>query len=152
MFENPVTQRIAAFLADVGIPVRAGSSGAGWLLPGLTIDRDGIAVDESALKYPGDLLHEAGHWAVHDPDQRATADVNAFGDAAEEMAAIAWSYAAALHIGIDLAIVFHPDGYRGGSAAILENFAVRRYFGVPLLQYYGLTTMAEYPAMARWMR
>jgi hypothetical protein len=77
------------------------------------------------------------------------------------MAAIAWSYAAALHVGIDPAVVFHADGYRGGSAAILDNFSEGHFFGVPLLQWYGLTYDADqalrqgatpFPAMRQWVR
>ena len=152
MFENPLTERIAVFLWEIGLPVRSATRQDSWLLPGLTIDRDGIAVDEAAMKYPGDLLHEAGHLAVCEPARRVTVDRGSFGDAAEEMAAIAWSYAAALHIRIELAVVFHPDGYKGGSAAILENFGEGRFFGVPLLQYYGMTDATAYPAMRRWVR
>ncbi len=146
MFENPLTERIAVFLRAIGLPMRPATRQGNWLLPGLTIDRDGIAVDEAALKYPGDLLHEAGHLAVSEPGQEL------FTDGGQEMAAIAWSYAAALHIGIDPAVVFHLAGYNGGSTAILENFGQRRYFGVPLLQYYGMTTTVAYPSMSRWVR
>ena len=35
--------------------------------------------------------------------------------------AIAWSYAAALEIGIPPEIVFHPDGYRGASESMLQT-------------------------------
>ena len=72
-----------------------------------------------------------------------------------------WSYAAALHIGIELAVVFHSGGYRGGSQAILKNFSQERYFGVPLLQWFGLTAdkknaaqlqVAPYPHMLKWLR
>ena len=86
---------------------------------------------------------------------------DAASDGGEEMASIAWSYAAAIHLGIEPAVVFHPDGYRGGSAAILDNFTHGRYFGVPLLQWFGMTfepNQAEtgggeaFPAMRRWIR
>jgi hypothetical protein len=33
----------------------------------------------------------------------------------EEMAAIAWSYAACVHLGLEPTVVFHSDGYKGGS-------------------------------------
>ena len=55
------------------------------------------------------------------------------------MMVIAWTYAACLEIGIDPRIVFHPDGYKVGSESILENFGEGRFFGVPMLQYVGLT-------------
>ena len=77
------------------------------------------------------------------------------------MGAICWSYAAALHLGIDPAIIFHPHGYRSGSDSLLENFREGRYLGVPLLQWMGLTYeprqasergCAPYPHMTRWLR
>jgi hypothetical protein len=75
--------------------------------------------------------------------------------------AIAWSYAAALHLGIDPAIVFHAGGYRGGSTALLENFGRGRYLALPTLQWLGLAYdkrraaeagVAPFPAMRRWLR
>jgi len=82
-------------------------------------------------------------------------------DPAEEMAAIAWSYAAALEMDLDPAVVFHEHGYRGGGDSILENFRAGRYFGVPMLEYYGMTLnersaeecgMTPYPRMLSWLR
>jgi hypothetical protein len=77
------------------------------------------------------------------------------------MAAIAWSYAAARRLDLDLAILFHPDGYKGGAASLAENFAAGRYIGVPMLQWFGMTLEPRqareqgaepYPHMLRWMR
>jgi len=79
----------------------------------------------------------------------------------DEIATIAWSYAAALHLEIDPTIVFHAGGYRGASAAYIENFNAKRYVGVPLLQLYGMTVeprfaaarqVDPFPHMLRWMR
>jgi hypothetical protein len=94
------------------------------------------------------------------PAERIACDGNAGPDAGAEMAAIAWSYAAALHIGLPPEVVFHPNGYRAGASSILENFSQRRFFGVPLLQCYGLTTDPSgkfpgetmYPNMSAWLR
>jgi hypothetical protein len=69
----------------------------------------------------------------------------------EELGAIAWSYAAALHLQLDPGVVFHEHGYRGGSQSMLENFAAGRYIGVPMLQWRGLCGN-EYPRMLRWLR
>ncbi len=95
------------------------------------------------------------------PSERRTAITGEAGDdAGYEMAAIAWSYAAALHIGLDPAIVFHPTGYRGSSQAIMENFAAGRYIGVPILEWLGLTIsqpgneaqgVTPYPHMLKWL-
>jgi len=76
------------------------------------------------------------------------------------MAAIAWSYAAALYSGVDPRVVFHSGGY-GGGQAILENFIQGRNFGVPLLEWFGLTVdiknaallvVPPYPHMVKWLR
>lgn len=159
-FEDPVIARIAAFLERIGIPLIVEAVPDDTLLPGATVRRGALVFDPDRLPWPGDLLHEAGHIAVTDPAVRDTLDAVS-DSAAEEMAAIAWSYAAALEIGVDPVIVFHEEGYRGGSASILENFNAGRYFGVPVLDYFGMTAeakwaeakgMAPYPKMARWLR
>jgi len=160
-FADGATQRIVAFIRDIGLTVAAGTLDEPGAVPGIRIEHGALVVDESQLRFPGDLLHEAGHLAVAEPARRPTMNGDAASDGGEEMASIAWSYAAAIHLGIDPAVVFHSDGYRGGSAAILDNFTQGRYFGVPLLQWFGMTyepNHAEkhpgepFPAMRRWIR
>ena len=82
-------------------------------------------------------------------------------DGGDELGAIAWSYAAALHLRLDPSVVFHEHGYHGGSQSILENFAAGRYIGIPTLQWRGLTLdekkaralgVKPYPHMLRWLR
>jgi hypothetical protein len=142
--------RIAGFLAGIGIPVTMEPAGDG-LLPGLAVRGGGIVADPGRLLYPGDLLHEAGHIAVTDPALRpALCDVS--DDPGEEMAAIAWSWAAAAELGLDPEVLFHADGYRGGSAAIIDGFSTGRWFGVPLLACWGMTEEAIFPRMIRWLR
>lgn len=159
MADTP-TDRMIAFIRHAGIAVSAGEVPGDSFLPGLTVRDGGIVYDPARLAYPGDLLHEAGHIAVSDPAARPTLSAIS-DDPGEEMAAIAWSYAAACAIGIDPAVVFHPHGYRGGATAIIDNFAAGRYFGVPMLEWFGmaadkadaaLTGEARYPAMRRWLR
>lgn len=155
-----ITDRILAFLGEVGIPVEAGAPGEGSLLPAMTVRHGKLIYDPERLEWPGDLLHEAGHIAVTDPAVRTSlSEISS--NPAEEMSAIAWSYAAALAIGIDPAIVFHQAGYRGGSDSLLENFAAGRYLAVPMLQWYGMAFedrtaiergAAPYPHMQRWLR
>jgi len=160
-FADAATQRIVEFIRGIGLTVAAGELDGPGAVPGIRIEHGALVVDESQLRYPGDLLHEAGHLAVADPARRPTMSGDVASDGGEEMASIAWSYAAAIHLGIDPAVVFHPDGYRGGSGAILDNFTQGRYFGVPLLQWFGMTfepAQAEthggepFPAMRRWIR
>jgi hypothetical protein len=158
---NPVTARIAGFLALIGLNTEPAALAEPTFLDGLTIRHGTLLVDESRLTYPGDLLHEAGHLAVTPGEKRAQVHHNAGVDPGEEMMAIAWSYAAALHLAIDPAVVFHSGGYRGGGQAIVDNFAQGRYFGVPLLQWIGLTAdkssaallgVPPYPHMLKWLR
>jgi hypothetical protein len=150
-FLNPVTNRIAGFLNGIGLPVRAGEIPDRTILPGIHVAGGGLIVDEARLAYPGDLLHEAGHLAVAPAAQRKSLEGDAGDSGGEEMAAIAWSYAAAVHLGLSLDVVFHAAGYRGGAGAILENFAAGRYVGVAFLKWIGLTGDA-YPQMTRWLR
>ena len=126
-------------------------------LPGLTIERGGLVIDESRLEYPGDLLHEAGHIAVAPPEARplmsgSLDDVPGLDTATLEWAAIPWSYAAALAIGIDPAIVFHEGGYHGHSAGLLSNFQLGVPIGLHLLVDAGMTSGDEFPKMLRWLR
>jgi hypothetical protein len=155
--EHPETlATIVDFIRGVGIVVETAALPEDGFLPAIAV-RDGrLVYDPDRLQYPGDLLHEAGHIAVTDPALRPT--VSEFdGNGGDEMAAIGWSYAAALAAGIDPSVVFHDFGYRGGGQSILENFAVGRFLGVPMLQYYGLARLpaddgAPYPVMIKWLR
>jgi ABC-type transport system substrate-binding protein len=150
-------QIICAFLDRVGIAVEIQPIDGNSFVPGLTVVSGAIRIDPSIAAFPGDLLHEAGHIAVADPGRRsAMADVGA--DPAEEMAAIAWSVAAARACDIPLSVLFHPEGYKGGSESLIENFSEGRTFGVPLLAWWGMTNehgadgAIVFPAMARWLR
>lgn len=165
LFENPISDRIADFLVDIGLNVRPMTLEESTFLPGIKIDRGSLRVDESRLLHPGDLLHEAGHLAVAEPGRRQVISGKIDPDegqrGGEEMAAIAWSYAAAVYLGLDPSIVFHRDGYKGDSAALLEIFTNGRYVGVPLLQWMDMTAdddharqagVEPYPNMIAWLR
>ena len=150
---------ILAFLADIGIPVVTGRV-CDSVLPGMTVKAGGIRIDPAIAPWPGDLLHEAGHIAVTDPAQRNLLS-QVSDDPGEEMAAIAWSWAAAMHLGLDAEVVFHAGGYRGGAASLAENYRTGGTMGVPILAWYGMTAephraaaqgMASYPTMQRWLR
>ena len=147
-----IAERIIAFLGSIGLPVRAGAIPGPTFLPGIAIEGGVLVVDEERLLYPGDLLHEAGHLALLPHHDRSAVHGDTGDDGGLEVGAIAWSYGAAVHLGIDPAIVFHEAGYRGASQSILENFAAGRYFGVPILQWAGLTRAEIYPAMNAWLR
>ena len=154
---------MAGFLAGIGletVPCVFAEHGFRGFLDGLAIHGGVLLIHEPRLTWPGDLLHEAGHLAVVPAGKREQLSGSAGSDPGEEMAAIAWSYAAALYLEIDPAIVFHSGGYQGGSRAILENFSQGRYFGVPLLEWLGLTAdkknaavlkVPPYPHMLKWL-
>jgi len=144
-----VADRIAGFLEGIGLPCRRGAIADATFLPGIRIAAGGLVYDPEKLAHPGDLLHEAGHLAIMSPERRMRARPNVGKYPAEEMAAIAWSYAAALHVGLDPAVVFHENGYRGQSASIVASFTSPMPIGVPLLRWLGMTS--AYPAMIRWL-
>lgn len=157
-FADPLVGRIVAFVRSVGIPVETASLAGETFLPGVVVAAGGLRVDPGRLSWPGDLLHEAGHVAVGDP---ARPENGVSDDPGEEMAAIAWSYAAALELGLAPDILFHAGGYRGGARALIENFAQGGYVGVPMLAMWGLTHEPHrakamgarpYPHMLRWRR
>ena len=152
------------FLHSIGIKTIHRKITANSVLPGLSIEGGCIIIDTDALKFPGDILHEAGHIAVVPAADRETLNEAALGKRpdreAEEMMAIAWSYAACMHMNLDPHFVFHDDGYKGGGSYIAENFAAKRYFGLPMLQWKGMAAdekkaaelnVAAYPSMLKWL-
>ena len=152
--------RIIRFLLDIGLQIRESELDQQTFLPGIAVDHGAILIDESKLLYPGDLLHEAGHLAVIPGDKRKQAEGDFSKKASEEMMAIAWSYAALVHLGLEPYVVFHEGGYRGWSGALIENFTQGRYIGVPMLQWVGLTADERrakemggkpYPCMIKWL-
>ena len=159
-FRDPLTGRLAAFVTSVGLRVEPASLPHSFL-PGVAIRNGKLLIDEPRLKWPGDILHEAGHLALAPPAERPLMEDDAGDDGGFEMAAIAWSYAAALYLGIDPAVVFHSGGYKGWSPAILENFSQGRYVGVPILVWLGMALdptkppshqAPPFPHMLKWLR
>jgi hypothetical protein len=157
MFADPLTEKLAAFLRSIGIEVQAAALPEPTFLPGIMIKNGMLLIDEERLTYPGDILHEAGHIAVTDPAMR---HLPVSTDPGEEMAASAWSYAAARKLEIDPAIVFHV-GFKGDGANMVQNFSAGRYIGVPILHWHGMCVeprqafasgLAPYPHMLRWVR
>lgn len=156
---------VIPFFEKNGIAYRYSSIEEACFLPGLSIENGVIIIDKEQLLYPGDILHEAGHIAVVPAAERSTLNAKSIAarkdNAAEEMMAIAWSYAAALHLGIDTKIVFHDEGYKGGGSNIADNFAQGNYFGVPMLQWVGMCAdeanakklgVNPYPHLLSWLR
>ncbi len=157
-FADPLVGRIVTFLRAVGIVVEIAVLDGETFLPGVAVIAGTLRVDPIRLTWPGDLLHEAGHVAVGDP---ARLEDGVSNDPGEEMAALAWSFAAASHLGLAATVPFHDGGYRGGGAALAETFSLGGYVGVPMLAMWGLTLEPRrappdgpppYPHMLAWRR
>lgn len=160
-FSNPLTEKLCRFIRGIGIAVEAAEINEETFLPGLLIRGGRILVDENKLSYPGDLLHEAAHLAITAPEKRAESHDEVGDNGGDEMMAIAWSWAVLVHLELEPHVVFHPDGYKGWSTTIIDNFSKGRYFGVPLLQWLGMTANEQqaeelgvlpYPHMIKWVR
>lgn len=159
MISDPLVTRLTSFVQSVGIEVQACSINWKTQFPGLDIKGGAVLVDQSQLIHPGNILHEAGHIAVHDPARRM--ETKFLPSKGEELSALAWSYAAVVHLGLDAELVFYPGSYQGWDTTLIENFAEGRYVGVPLLQRYGMAAeprqaselqVEPYPHMLRWVR
>lgn len=163
--EDIILNKAIDFLSQIGLQVHFRNIGGPCFLPGLSITAGEIVVDLEQLKYPGDILHEAGHLAVVPAVERKELNATAIEKRpmreAEEMMAIAWSYAACVHLDINPRFVFHDEGYKNGGSHIAENFEQGHYFGVPMLQWTGMALekikedepeKPVYPAMLKWLR
>lgn len=157
-------QKAVKFIEALGLPVYAREITHDSFLPGIALGPACLYVDAAKLKYPGDILHEAGHLAVTMASDRVKVGTPEqapdWPPKGEEMAAILWSYAAALHLEIDLEWLFHEDGYKDEAAWLLQNLRDQNYIGLPLLAWMGLCATPEqvvaganaYPAMLKWLR
>jgi hypothetical protein len=163
--EIALFEKCIVFLNDIGIQTLFREIEPGSFLPGLSIEEGTIIVDVEQLKYPGDILHEAGHIAVVPASQRhglsATSIINRTNREAEEMMAIAWSYAVCIHLRIDPYFVFHTEGYKDGGDFIIGSCENNSYFGLSMLQEIGMTAdekkarklhISSYPNMIKWLR
>jgi hypothetical protein len=159
MFSDPLVNKLADFVSSVGIDVRPCAIDGKTQFPGLDVRSGAVLVDERRLIHPGNILHEAGHIAVHDPARRAHPKFSP--TKGEELGALAWSYAAVVHLGLGAELVFYPGSFHGWATSLIENFSEGRYIGVPLLQRYGMAVeprrasalgVKPYPHMLNWVR
>ena len=159
MSDYPVP-KIVTFLTGIGIEVRTAELAGDTFLPGLTIERGALVYDPQRLRYPGDLLHEAGHIAFTPAAARPSLTGHATSDLGEELAAIAWSWAALVHLELDPELLFHAGGYQGSARAFIDNFREGRFVGVPMLEWAGMAEEQNrrkrppvaYPRMLKWLR
>ena len=153
-------EQVLNFFSTIGIRYQLEALPTTGFLPGILIKNGALLIDPEQLSHPGDLLHEAGHIAVMPESTRHLLNDNVNESAgqgpAEEMAAIAWSWAALQHLNLPPEFLFHPDGYKGGSASYIEAFTTGSGFGHPMLSWYGMCqpagTEAGYPQMELWIR
>ena len=91
-------EQVLDFFRAIGIRYQLEALPVSGFLPGVLIKNGTLLIDPEQLSYPGDLLHEAGHIAVMPEASRHLLNDNVNESAgqgpAEEMAAIAWSWAA----------------------------------------------------------
>tara|TARA_B100000780_G_scaffold199081_1_gene140844 strand:+ start:292 stop:759 length:468 start_codon:yes stop_codon:yes gene_type:complete len=154
--QNNPTYTIFEFLNSIGIQVIERELPTDTFLPGIDILGSTILVDSSQLKYPGDLLHEAGHIAVTEAHLRPLIGSSEMAENwptdGDELGAILWSYAACKHLSLDLEVVFHPNGYKNDSEWLIEQFRNQKYIGLPLLVWMELCENKEFPNMKKWLR
>lgn len=156
---------ITGFLKDIGITVIEGPVSANSFLPGVCIVNGTIVHDIAALRWPGDLLHEAGHIATmpsalrHLLNDALQESVSA--PHAGEVEATAWAYAAIVHLGLSPSVLFHEEGYDGRSESLILTYTNGVYPGCFGLAQAGMTLLgaeadsaaiAPYPNMTRWLR
>ncbi|NCT83088.1 MAG: hypothetical protein GXC94_08105 [Comamonadaceae bacterium] len=147
------------FLTGIGLDVREGEVPADSFLPGLRLVAGTLVVDRAALRWPGDLLHEAGHVATTPAALRATLDDRLADDPTVahrgEAEASAWAWAALTRLGLPAELLFHAGGYHGHAAGLALTYAMGVYPGAAGLASAGMTRLGGadgYPRMLRWLR
>ncbi|PZR12182.1 MAG: hypothetical protein DI539_20175 [Flavobacterium psychrophilum] len=158
--DTTLLKKCIHFIESIGITVIEKELDDSCFLPGLSLGNNTIYIDYAKLKYPGDILHEAGHIAVTAPKERKLIGTAGIPDTwptqGDEMAAILWSYAVLKHLDLPEEFVFHENGYKGHSNWYIENFTSQIYIGLPLLQWMGMAYPNNednsFPTMKHWMR
>jgi hypothetical protein len=155
MLDGERLARVIAFARSIGVEVHEGELARETRVPGVDIVSGCVQVDRAALQAIGDFLHEVAHVALTPLADRRALDEWVTGTEVQEISALAWTWAAGQHLGLEPSDVFHDEVISGYGPTLRENFSEGRYVGVPMLQRWGLTNASgapAYPAMARWMR
>jgi hypothetical protein len=154
-----ITQQLLDFLAGIGIEVREGEVPADSFLPGIRLVAGALVVDRAALRWPGDLLHEAGHIATTPAALRTQLDDKLDDDPAiahrGEAEASAWAWAALTRLGLPAELLFHAGGYHGQSAGLALTYSMGVYPGAAGLARAGMAKLGGeggYPQMLSWLR
>lgn len=163
-YDEEMLKLIIDFLDEIGLKIIENELSDDCFLPGLYPKGNGIILDRNRLKYPGDLLHEAGHIAVTEEHLRPLIGTNKITEKwprhGDELGAILWSYAAVCYLHIPPNVVFHPDGYKNDSKWLIEQFENGNYIGLPLLVWMGFcnnntddgNNNTTFPNMLKWLR
>lgn len=158
------TDKILSFLREIDIPYELTRIKGKTFLPALKFNNGVLLIDQEKLIYPGDILHEAGHFAVCEPVFRHLLDSDVYKNGlcigreaqamhGEEMAATAWAVAAATYLSLPLETIFHENSYKGANNHLKSIFEGNSGFGYPLLQAWQMTCPNEgYPKMTKWIR
>ncbi|MEO8515764.1 MAG: hypothetical protein ABI426_03425 [Flavobacterium sp.] len=158
-------KKIMTFLDEIKINTIEKELEDTTFLPGLDLGPNCIYIDFSKLKYPGDILHEAGHLAVTSSEERVHIGTpkmpNDWPTQGDEIGAMLWSYAAAAHLDLPLDFIFHPNGYKGSSDWLIDSYKKGNFIGLPFLEWAGLTlgndralveNKEAFPIMQQWLR
>jgi len=160
--DEVVLSTILTFLDEIGMVVKEQELDDTTLLPGLDISKNTILMDRSRMKYPGDLLHEAGHLAVTVEEDRSKIGTPEMPPEwpldGDEIATILWSLAAAEYLGLPFELIVHKHGYKNESDWIVQEYRNGNYIGLPLLEWMGMCVSEAsddakpFPAMLKWLR
>lgn len=154
---DPNFSTIVSFLEGIGINVIEKELTELTFLPGIKIVGHTIFVDKSLLIASGDMLHEAGHLAVTEPEFRSkigTHEVPAdWPKDGDELAAMLWSCAALSHLKLPVEVVFHDEGYKNQADWLREQYESGTYIGLPLFIWMGFCDdEVQFPRVKKWLR
>lgn len=163
--DDALVDTLVGFLRRIGLVVREAPVPGDAFLPGVQVEAGEIVFDRTRLRWPGDLLHEAGHIAVTASADRhrlpALLEGHPIDAPGGEIEATAWAYAACVHLGLAPTVLFHDGGYHGRSASLALTYSMGVYPGCQGLVAAGLAATGEqaralgvapYPHLLRWLR
>ena len=156
--------KILDFLEETGVKYTCSTIVNKTFLSGLELKKGVLHIDINKIKYPGDILHEAGHIAICEPIFRPLLDGDVYKNGlaigrehqalcAEEMAATAWSVAAVKYLELPMELIFHQESYKGSANNLSDAFENNEHFGQPLLDAWEMTCpKSGFPNMVLWLR
>ncbi|HDY7874712.1 TPA: hypothetical protein RQK41_004751 [Vibrio vulnificus] len=154
--DRAIAEKIMGFLTQIGVPFERASIEQKTFLPGLHLHHGVLQIDLDKLAFAGDILHEAGHIAVCEPQERQFLHGDIYKNGllnGRESQLMHGEEMAVTHLGLPLNLVFHEEGYRGGSNSLIDAFSQGKGFGFPLLVVWEMVDSEKgYPYMQKWIR